>query len=317
MPDHPIHFHRWRGGARPVSTGSVVTLGNFDGVHRAHRYMLEQVVERARARQLDAVVVTFEPSPREFFQGDKAPARLMRWSDKHLAFRDLGIDRHISVQFDQRMASMQAQDFARTLLTQTLNVRQVVAGHDFHFGHARGGSLETLRELGQQHGYTVDEVAARYRGDVRISSTAVREALAASDFGLAQALLGRPYAMSGRVVRGQQLGRTLGFPTANLRPGRRVLPLEGVFAVTVTDRGELIDYPAIASLGTRPTVAGQGHLLEVHLFDFTGNLYGRRLRVDFVAKLRDEARFSSLEAMTEQMHRDAAQARTILGAERT
>lgn len=317
MGEHVTLLHRWRGGTRPVSDGSVVTLGNFDGVHRAHQHLLKSVVERAQAQMLDAVVVTFEPSPREFFQGADAPARLMRWTDKHVAFRDLGVDRHISVQFDQRMASMAAEDFARSLLTRTLGARQVIAGHDFHFGHARGGNLDTLRELGAKDGYTVDEIAARYHGEQRISSTAVREALATADFETAQALLGRPYAMSGRVVRGEQLGRTLGFPTANLRPGRRVLPLEGVFAVRVSDRDALIDYPAIASLGTRPTVAGQGHLLEVHLFDFTGNLYGRRLRVDFVAKLRDEAKFSSLEAMTEQMHRDAAQARAILGAQRT
>ncbi|MFK8015417.1 MAG: bifunctional riboflavin kinase/FAD synthetase [Gammaproteobacteria bacterium] len=305
---------RWRGRSRARSKGAVVTLGNFDGVHGAHQFMLRQVVKRARAQDLEAVVVTFEPTPLEYFQGDAAPARLMTLIEKHEAIAALGLDAHVSVRFDQSMATMSAETFASLLLHKTLNAREIIAGHDFHFGRGREGSLDTLRACGARDGYAVDEVAARYLGDLRISSTAVRDALAQSDFDQVGQLLGRRYRMSGRVVRGEQLGRTLGFATANLRPGRRVLPIEGVFAVTVSDAHELDQHPAVASLGTRPTVDGEGHLLEVHLFDFQGNLYGRRLHVDFVAKLRDEAKFSSLDAMTEQMHRDALEARALLTA---
>ncbi|MFK7886845.1 MAG: riboflavin kinase, partial [Gammaproteobacteria bacterium] len=188
----------------------------------------------------------------------------------------------------------------------------IVTGYDFRYGRAREGDVERLREDGRRAGYEVEQISAQRDGELVISSTAVREALAAGDLDAAHRLLGKRYSMSGRVVRGQQLGRTLGFATANLRPGRRVLPLEGVFAVQVCDGATLRRHPAVASLGTRPTVNGQGHLLEVHLFDFQGNLYGRRLRVSFVKKLRDEARFASLEAMTEQMHRDASEARAAL-----
>ena len=313
MPEPRTRLQRWAGEAMTRCDGAVVTLGNFDGVHAAHRFMLARVVEQARAQGLKACVVTFEPTPLEFFRGDEAPARLMTLVEKHAMFAELGLDRHVSARFDGAMAQMAPEDFARRLLAQTLGARRVVVGHDFRFGRQRSGSVATLREVGAREGFEVEEIAARYHGDLLISSTAVRNALADSDFALAEALLGRRYAMSGRVIRGQQLGRTLGFATANLRPRRRVLPLHGIFAVRVSDRHALVDYPAIASLGTRPTVNGRGHLLEVHLFDFQGNLYGRRLRVEFVEKLRDEAKFSSLDAMTEQMHRDAHAARAVLG----
>jgi riboflavin kinase/FMN adenylyltransferase len=307
-------LHRWRPGGALALGATAVTLGNFDGVHRAHRHMLERVARVAAERDLGSCVVTFEPTPREFFAPARAPARLMTLTEKHLAFAELGIDHHVSVCFDQRVAGMSAERFSQQLLSKALGARHVVAGYDFRYGRNREGDVERLRADGAGLEFEVEQIAARREGDLIISSTAVRDALARGDLDAAARLLGARYSMSGRVVGGQQLGRTLGYPTANLRPGRRILPLEGVFAVSVCDGGSLRHHPAVASLGTRPTVNGRGHLLEVHLFDFQGNLYGRRLRVSFVKKLRDEAKFSSLEAMTEQMHRDAREARAALGA---
>lgn len=314
MSKTATRLHRWRPGDTLAIDATAVTLGNFDGVHRAHQHMLKRVLEVAAQRDLASCVVTFEPTPREFFDPATAPARLMTLTEKHAAFVHLGIDHHLSVRFDRRVASMSAEQFSQQLLADTVGARHVVTGYDFRFGRRREGDVDRLRSDGSKLGFEVEQIAAQREGDLVISSTAVRDALASGDLDAAARLLGARYSMSGRVVRGQQLGRTLGYPTANLRPGRRVLPLEGVFAVEVCDGASLRQHPAVASLGTRPTVNGRGHLLEVHLFDFQGNLYGRRLRVSFVRKLRDEARFSSLEAMTEQMHRDASEARGALRA---
>lgn len=300
---------RWSGAVPTGLARSAVTLGNFDGVHRAHQAMIRQVVDAAPGR---ACVVTFEPTPREFFTPDRAPARLMTLTEKHAALRALGVDVHVSVRFDARIAGLSPASFAQGLLCDTLGARLVVAGHDFRFGRDRAGDVDDLRALGRSMGFDVTQIDAVRLGDVVVSSTAVRAALADADFSTAEALLGRPYTMCGRVVRGQQLGRTLGFATANIRPKRLKLPFDGVLAVTVSDGEDLLEHPAVASLGTRPTVNGRGHLLEVHLFDFQGNLYGRRLTVRFVKKLRDEARFESLDVMTRQMHRDASDARDAL-----
>ncbi len=302
---------RWS-APRPVTpVPTAVTLGNFDGVHIAHQAMIAQVVAQAKTTD-SACVVSFEPTPREFFSPDDAPARLMTLTEKHLALRSLGVDQHVSVRFDARVAALSPEAFVRELLCDSLRVRHVVAGHDFRFGRGRSGTVDDLRELGLRFGFTVSQIDAVCLGDQVVSSTAVRNALALGHFDRAEGLLGRPYTMIGRVVRGQQLGRTLGFPTANIRPGRARLPCDGVLAVTVSDGDRLHEHPAVASLGTRPTVNGLGHLLEVHLFDFQGNLYGRRLTVRFVQKLRDEERFDSLDAMTVQMHRDADAARQAL-----
>lgn len=314
MSESATQLWRWRSQDAPRSAGSVVTIGNFDGVHRGHQFMLDKVRELAAQRELDSVVMTFEPTPREFFNAAQAPARLMTLIERHAAISARHLSGHLCVRFNRDVAAMTPADFVTTLLVRDLGAKVIVVGHDFRFGVRRSGNIDTLREMGLEHGFEVVEIAARYHDGVRISSTAVRSALADGDFALARALLGRHYAMCGRVVRGERLGRTLGFATANIRPRRTVLPLQGVFAVSVSDQIELTGHPGVASLGTRPTVGGTGHLLEVHLFDFQGNLYGRRLRVEFIAKLRDEVHFDSLGAMTEQMHRDAQDARAALDA---
>jgi riboflavin kinase/FMN adenylyltransferase len=275
------------------------------------------VVDAAAEQGLRSAVVTFEPTPRELFQPATAPARLMTMRDKYERFDALGMDCHVVQRFSRGLAALSPEEFVSRLLVDGMDARVVVVGHDFRFGRDRAGDFDFLQAAGRRHGFETREVAACYQGETRISSTAVRAALAASDFVRAATLLGRPYTMDGRVVRGEQLGRKLGFPTINLRPRRQVLPLHGIFAVRVSDCGQvapgLRDHAGVASLGSRPTVGGHGHLLEVHLFDFQGNLYGRRVSVEFVARLRDELHFDDLDAMTEQMHVDAAQARRQLG----
>lgn len=296
---------------RDAHRGAVVTIGNYDGVHRGHQHMLATVTGRARELGLPATVVTFEPTPREYFEGDSAPARLMRLREKLEALPLYGVDRVVVLRFDRRMQAMGADEFVERLLVRGLGARHVVVGHDFHYARRREGNVDTLRAAGERHGYTVEEVGRYLVDGERVSSSLVRDALGRGDLARAGMLLGRPYRMAGRVRRGQQLGRRLGYPTANLALHRKVVPLWGVFAVRVSGAG-LVDHPAVASLGTRPTIDGTEPLLEVHVFDHDGDLYGRYLDVDFVRRLRDERRFESLDSLVEQMHRDAAEARELL-----
>jgi len=292
--------------------GCVVTIGNYDGVHRGHQHMIAAVRAKATELGVPAVVVTFEPTPREFFEGPAAPSRLTRLREKLEALSLYGVDRVVVLRFNRRMQGMGADEFVDRLLVQGLGVRHMVVGHDFHFARRREGNIETLRAAGAAHGFTVEEVGQFLLHGERVSSSLVREALNRGDLDRATRLLGRPYRMAGRVRLGKKLGRTLGYPTANLALQRKVVPLWGIFAVRVSGAG-LVDHPAVSSLGTRPTVNGTDPLLEVHLFDFDGSLYGQHLDVDFVARLRDERKFESLDALVEQMHRDAAAARAVLG----
>jgi riboflavin kinase/FMN adenylyltransferase len=301
-----IHNLRERHG------GCVATIGNYDGVHRGHQHMIAAVRAQATELGLPAVVITFEPTPREFFEGPAAPSRLTRLREKLEALDLYGVDRVLVLRFDRRMQGMGAEDFVDRLLVRGLGVRHMVGGHDFHFARRREGTIETLRAAGAAHGFTVEEIGQFLLNGERVSSSLVREALNLGDLERATRLLGRPYRMAGRVRRGQQLGRKLGYPTANLALHRKVVPLWGVFAVRVSGAG-LVDHPAVVSLGTRPTINGTDPLLEVHVFDFDGDLYGRYLDVDFVQRLREERKFESLDALVLQMHRDAAAARAALG----
>jgi len=293
--------------------GCVVTIGNYDGVHRGHQHMITAVRTKAAELGVPAVVITFEPTPREFFEGAAAPSRLTRLREKLAALALYGVDRVVVLRFDAKMRGMDADEFVDRLLVEGLGARHIVVGHDFHFARRREGTVETLSAAGVRHGFTVEEVGQFLLEGERVSSSLVREALNRGDLDRATRLLGRPYRMAGRVRMGKKLGRTLGFPTANLALHRKVVPLWGIFAVRVSGAG-LVDHPAVVSLGTRPTVNGTDPLLEVHLFDYDGSLYGRYLHVDFVARLRDEQKFPSLAALVAQMHRDAAAARAVLGA---
>jgi riboflavin kinase/FMN adenylyltransferase len=268
---------------------------------------------KARATELRsaATVLVFEPSSKEFIDPEGAPPRLTRWREKFLALAAQGVDRLVTLRFDDYIRAMTPECFVDELIVAALGTRHIVVGNDFRYGCNAGGTIDSLRAAGEAHGFGVDQIAPFVFDGVRVSSTAIRERLADSDFAGAKRLLGRPYRMLGRVVHGRELGRTLGFPTANLRLMRRKSPVQGVMAVRVFGI-EPKALTAVASLGTRPTVDGTDMLLEVHVFDFAGELYGREIEVEFVAKLRDEVKFDSLDALTEQMKVDAAQARDLL-----
>jgi riboflavin kinase/FMN adenylyltransferase len=291
--------------------GSVACIGAFDGLHLGHRALVRHAAMRARDLGLPMVAVSFEPLPREFFAPAAKPPRLLLPRAKVEGLRALGADLVGLLRFNARLAAMNAEAFVRGLLVQRLAAHEVWVGPDFRFGKGRAGDIDLLRRLGGGLGFLADEIAPQMLDGERVSSTRIRTALAAGDFTSAGRLLGRRYAISGRVVRGRQLGRTLGFPTANLRFGGKVPPLSGIYATFVHGVGAS-PRPAVSSFGTRPTVDGVEPLLEAHLFDFDGDLYGRRIEVEFVAKLRDEEKFPDLPALVAQMHRDAAQARHLL-----
>jgi len=294
--------------------GSVVCIGAFDGLHLGHRALVRHAVARARALGVPAVAVAFEPLPREFFSPQSPPPRLTLARNKVEMLRELGIDAVGLLRFDAAMAAMQPEAFVERLLVGRLQAREVWIGPQFCFGNRRRGDLALLQEMGRTHGFEAGEIAPVDLHGERISSTRIRQLLTEGDFARANDLLGRPYAISGRVVRGQQLGRNLGFPTANLR-FPKTPALSGIYATWV--HGVYAQpWPSVSSFGTRPTVNGVDPLLEAHLFDFNGDLYGRHIAVEFVAKLRDEEKFNDLASLTDQMHRDAAQARHILSEHR-
>jgi len=304
-------FRRPRSGVQAVQSGCVATIGVFDGVHLGHQRILDRVhVEAARLR-LPSLVFSFEPTPQEVMSPQQAPARLMRLREKFLVLQSSTIDYLYCPPFDRTLQALAPEEFIEQLLVRTLGVRHLVVGDDFRFGRGRAGTFAHLEEGGRRHGFGVEQVGSVTVGGLRVSSTAIRNALATGDLATARQLLGRTYRMVGRVSRGQRLGRQLGFPTANIRLQRRVSPVSGIFAVRVHGV-EAAPRDAVASIGTRPTVAGVEPLLEVHVFDFDGDLYGRQLSVDFVARLRDETRFDDLESLRRQMELDAAEARRLL-----
>ena len=294
--------------------GSVVCIGAFDGLHLGHRALVRRAVGRAQALGVPAVALSFEPLPREFFARDQPPPRLTLARGKVQGLRELGADGVGLLRFDAKLSAMTAEDFVRRLLVQRLAAREVWIGPEFRFGHKRGGDLPLLQAMGKDLGFSAGEIEPVQALGERVSSTRIREALRAGDFLQAENLLGRPYAIGGRVVRGKQLGRTLGFPTANLR-FPKTPALSGIYATWVHGLGDK-PMASVSSFGTRPTVQGVEPLLEAHLFDFDGDLYGRHIEVEFVAKLRDELKFPDLPALTEQMHRDADNARRLLSAQR-
>jgi riboflavin kinase/FMN adenylyltransferase len=294
-----------------TARGCALTIGAFDGIHRGHQEMIRVLRSLAAKHSLPAALLSFEPTPREFFAKGAPPARLTRFREKYEALRHYGVERFVCLRFDAALRSMSADDFVRTVLVEALGARHIVVGHDFKFGRNMAGNVETLRAAGAAAGFVVTEVPPFEIDGERVSSSLIRTALDAGDMARAARLLGRPYRMSGKVVEGARLGRKLGFPTANLRPQRRATPLAGVFAIRVSGGG-LHNAPGVASLGTRPAVNGKELLLEAHVFDFDGDLYRKSLHVDFIARLRDELDFPDVGRLVEQMKRDAARAREIL-----
>ena len=292
------------GSLRSARSRTTLTIGSFDGVHRGHRALIERVVAKGRELGVSSCVLTFEPHPREFFAGDGAPPRLTRLHDKLELLAAAGVERAHLIRFDARFAEMSAAHFIEDVLVRGLSVAWLLVGRDFRFGAKRQGDFATLEQAARRYGFALEAMPdVSYDGE-RVSSSTVRAALAAGDFARAERLLGTPYTISGKVGRGARLGRELGFPTANIALAQQP-PLAGIYVVEVENLGR-----GVASVGRRPTVNPVAKpLLEVHVFDWDGELYGRRLRVRFLRKLRDEAKFDDLERLREAIARDAADAR--------
>ncbi|HEX5960113.1 MAG TPA: bifunctional riboflavin kinase/FAD synthetase [Rhodanobacteraceae bacterium] len=291
--------------------GCVLTIGAFDGLHRGHAALLARVRERAVAQGLTPAAITFEPLPRGYFA--RSPLRrLSSVREKLCGFAEAGIEILLQLRFNAPLVGMSAEDFVRRVLVARMGTREIWVGKDFRFGHNRVGDVALLEAMQGEAGFEVRVLDAVSMGDgERISASRVRGALGASDFAHARELLGHPFTIGGRVVRGRRMGHELGYPTANVRLGKRMAPVSGIFAVRVRVGDRWL--PGVASLGVRPTIAGDGEpLLEAHLFDFDGDLYGQCIEVEFVAKLRDEEKFADLDALRARMDRDAAEARQIL-----
>lgn len=291
-----------------------LTIGNFDGVHRGHRALLARVKEAAAKLDVETAVMTFEPHPREFFAhlaGDeaRAPRRIANLRDKLQALATCGVDRVIVEHFNASFAAQPPERFIEDVLVNGLHAKWLIVGDDFRFGAKRAGDFAMLQEAGRHFGFDVVALPSVMHGDARVSSSAVRAALEEGDFGRAQELLGHPYAISGHVQHGRKLGRTIGFPTLNLKIAHKRPAAAGIFVVQVHGLADR-PLPAVASLGVRPTVEDHGRvLLEVHIFDFSGDCYGRLVRVEFLKKLRDEEKYDNLDALTRAIDADARAAR--------
>ena len=295
---------------RPEHRGCAATIGSFDGIHLGHQAVLTQLAAQGRERRLPVTLITFEPQPREYFMPQEAPPRLTRFREKLEVLQHCGIDRVVCLRFNAWLASLTADEFIQRIMLDGLAVKYLVVGDDFRFGKGRIGDYALLEQAGKTHGFPVVTMPTFNVGNHRVSSTRIRVALNEGDFSSAEALLGRPYWMSGRVAHGDKRGRTIGFPTANIFMHRNAVPVDGVFAVEmcgIDDR----PIPGVANVGTRPTVDGSRALLEVHLFDFDRDIYGRHVQVSFLKKLRPERKFESFELLKRQIELDAEQARAF------
>lgn len=290
--------------------GCVITIGNFDGIHLGHQALLKKVKATAEELQIPSCVVTFEPHPMEFFLKEKVAPRLMRLREKFTAIAEFGIDQVVVLHFNAHLANLSAENFIKLVLIDKLQAKQIIVGEDFHFGKKRTGDIELLK----QAGFTAEGMLGVSLDRERISSSRVREALALGDHALVERLLGRPYTMMGRIVHGDKRGRIIGFPTANIYLHRTATPVQGVYTVRmhgITDKPLL----GVANVGIRPTIGGTRSLLEVHLFDFNQDIYGRYVRVEFCKKLRNEERYANLDLLKQQILKDAEKAREYFANE--
>lgn len=292
--------------------GCVLTIGNFDGVHLGHQRVIKALIEKAKELNAEPVVMVFEPQPQELFNPSGAPARLTRLRDKYALLKKLGIKRLLCVNFNRKFASLTAQQFVQNLLVEQLHIKYLIIGDDFKFGKNRQGDFTMLQKSGIEYGFGVQDTKSFKLEQCRISSTEIRNALFDDDFAKAQSMLGRPYSIIGRVFHGDKRGRQIGFPTANLLLKRRVSPVSGVYAVQVILKDE--KYYGVANIGNRPSVSGTRQQLEVHIFDFNRAIYGESIEVVMLKKLREEQKFSSIEALTNQIKKDSEQARQFVDA---
>lgn len=282
----------------------VVTIGNFDGLHQGHQSVIKSLIKLGKQLSLPTCVILFEPHPQEFFYAEKAPARLMRLREKIKLLQFLTIDRVLCLRFNKRLAECTAEEFVKKILVDKLAIKGLIIGDDFRFGKGRQGDFVFLQKLGQKYGFKVFSTPTLLFDNERIGSSRVRNAVKLGNFKLAALLLGRPFRLSGRVIYGDQRGRLLGFPTANIGLHRKVIPLQGVFVVKVKVHGLTTTLLGVANCGKRPTINGLKNLLEVHLFDFDQNIYGRFIEVEFLKKIRDEKKFDNLKLLKQQISTD-------------
>ena len=293
---------------KPQHRGCVVTIGTFDGIHHGHQILIAHLCAKSAELQLPSLLVTFEPTPREFFRGAEVPARLTRFREKFTLLEQMELNRILCIPFNERTRNISADEVIENFLVEMLGVKYIVVGDDFRFGNKAEGDYAMLKAAGDKFNFGVSHMGALLFDHERVSSTRIRQALDVGDFPLAEKLLGRPYFMMGPVVMGQKLGAKLGTPTANIRLQRYRSAVEGVFAVTI--EGLDRTYEGSAYVGTRPTVDGKEPLLEVHIFDFEGDIYGERLKVNFHCKFRSDVKFSSLDELNAQIRIDLDNART-------
>lgn len=297
----------------PSFRRSVVTIGTFDGVHLGHRLIIGQVLRRAAEVDGESVIITFDPHPRSVLRPDAEPVRLLTTpAERSRLLAALGVDHLVVIPFTRAFADMEAEDYISDFLVRLFHPDTIIIGHDHHFGHGRRGDFHMLEAQASRYGYRVRELDARLLRDATVSSTRIRGALAIGDVSLANELLGRPYSFSGTVVAGDRRGRTIGYPTANLSvdDGGKLMPADGVYVVRVEVDGE--HFGGMMNAGTRPTVDGRTHSTEVHLFDFDRNIYGQRMEVEVVARIRGERRFPDLEALKRQLGHDREEALALL-----
>lgn len=293
--------------------GCVLTIGNFDGVHRGHKRVIDSLVKTAKANGLASAVMVFEPQPQEVFNPKAAPARLTRLRDKYSLLKSLGVDKLICVKFSMTFASMSAEAFIEDLLVKKLVVKYLIIGDDFRFGANRRGDFSMLVDYGKKHDFVVTDTESCKLSGCRVSSTEIRQLLLADKLNDAKDMLGRDYSIHGKVIHGDKKGRTIGFPTANVLLQRHVSPVSGVYAVMVSF--EKWQFAGVANIGSRPTVSGNRQQLEVHLFGYKGSLYGKHIEVTVKDKLREEKRFSSFDELTHQIKLDAEQAQQFFASQ--
>jgi riboflavin kinase/FMN adenylyltransferase len=289
---------------------SAVTIGNFDGVHRGHQQVISQLQRIAKAASLPTVVIIFEPQPIEYFAPDKAPKRLARFREKNAYLKAQQIDYLLCLRFNQELANQSAEDFVQQILIDSLNMKHLVIGDDFHFGKNRQGNFQFLQQHSARFGFIVDETETLVVDGERVSSTRVRQCIQQDDFDKAAELLGRPYSLSGRIAHGKKLGRKLGFPTINIKMGDKTLIVKGIFAVIVKGIDNRV-LQGVASIGTRPTVNGVDTILEVYILDFDQDVYGYSVVVEFLYKIRNEEKFDSLAELTTWIARDTEKAKAF------
>lgn len=292
----------------PTLSSSVVTIGNFDGLHKGHQRLIEMVLLSAAELQAPSVFLTFQPNPTELFSPHYPAACLMRFQEKWKALLPYDINYFYAARFNNVFASLSAEDFVKKIVVDQLHAKKIIVGDDFRFGAKRAGDVTLLKQLGEKYHFTVEALSQSLHDNERISSTRVRNALKQGDFETAKQLTARGFTLTGKVSYGNQIGRTLGFPTANIHLRRKQVPMMGIFVVRVAGLSDK-PLPGVASIGYRPTFNGKAIVLEVFLFDFDETIYGRRITVEFLHKIRDELRFDSVDALVLQMHQDVKIAR--------